>query len=265
MFSPLMYNMKSEIWNLRYEILRVYEHQSSIIFCHLSSVFSLLPGDALYICRESSTNQPFFCKTNPISPIFRLKMKILLKNKANTNPIQTQSKPILGQFQGWQTQTNPIQSQSSLSSVCACSLFCRGTNPVLSEVEWANFVTTQIGISQIHCYLANGSVSGTTLICVVNLYGIPIPLSKLSSTKNAVQPLSGSATFARYLPLPRELISVLFQAFPIVSSRKSRVFSFVACHNFTAFGFVFVLTAIAPSTRTLQLNSGSGAPRSMAA
>jgi hypothetical protein len=37
-------------------------------------------------------------------------MMILLKNKPNTKPIQTQSKPILAQYQGWQSQTNPIQT-----------------------------------------------------------------------------------------------------------------------------------------------------------
>jgi hypothetical protein len=36
----------------------------------------------------------FFYKTNPIFPIIRLKIKIIPKNKPNTNPIQTQSKPI---------------------------------------------------------------------------------------------------------------------------------------------------------------------------
>ncbi len=36
-----------------------------------------------------------------------------------TKPIQTQSKPILGQYQGWQTQTNPNQTQSKPS----CFLF----------------------------------------------------------------------------------------------------------------------------------------------
>ena len=34
-------------------------------------------------------------------------MKISLKNKPNTNPIQTQSNPILAKKSGWQTQTNP--------------------------------------------------------------------------------------------------------------------------------------------------------------
>ena len=67
---------------------------------------------ALYICRECSTNQPFFCKTNPISPFFHLKMKISLKNKPNTNPIKANSNPILAQYQGWQSQTKPIQTQT---------------------------------------------------------------------------------------------------------------------------------------------------------
>jgi hypothetical protein len=54
---------------------------------------------------------PFFCKTNPIFLIFRLKMMISLKNKPNSNPKQTQSNPILAQKSGWQSQTNPKQSQ----------------------------------------------------------------------------------------------------------------------------------------------------------
>jgi hypothetical protein len=30
-----------------------------------------------------------------------------VKNKPNSNPKQTQSKPILGQYQGWQSQNKP--------------------------------------------------------------------------------------------------------------------------------------------------------------
>jgi hypothetical protein len=33
------------------------------------------------------------------------------KNKPNSNPIQTQSKPISAQKRGYQSQTNPIQTQ----------------------------------------------------------------------------------------------------------------------------------------------------------
>jgi len=54
---------------------------------------------------------PLLCKTNPIFRYFSLIMKVSLKNKPNSNPIQTQSKPILSQKSGWQIQTNPIQTQ----------------------------------------------------------------------------------------------------------------------------------------------------------
>ena len=72
-----------------------------------------------------------------------------------------------------------------------CSLSVSGkTNPIKAipelagapsktegAVEWANFETILIGISHAHHYLAKGKVSGTTFTCVVNLYGIPRPLS----------------------------------------------------------------------------------------
>jgi hypothetical protein len=38
----------------------------------------------------------FFVETNPIFPVLRLKMMISLKNKPNTNPIQTQYKANIG-------------------------------------------------------------------------------------------------------------------------------------------------------------------------
>jgi hypothetical protein len=63
--------------------------------------------DLLYICRESSTNPPFLCKTNPISPIFHLETKIMPKNKAKTNPIQTQFNPKQSQFKPKQSQFKP--------------------------------------------------------------------------------------------------------------------------------------------------------------
>jgi hypothetical protein len=40
--------------------------------------------------------RPFLCKTNLIFPIFRLKMMISLKNKPNSNPIQSQTNPMAG-------------------------------------------------------------------------------------------------------------------------------------------------------------------------
>jgi hypothetical protein len=35
-----------------------------------------------------------------------------VKNKANSNPIQTQTNPILANYKAWQSQTKPIQSRS---------------------------------------------------------------------------------------------------------------------------------------------------------
>jgi hypothetical protein len=74
--------------------------------------------------------RPFLCKTNPIFRYFSLKTKISPKNKPNSNPIQTQSKPILTQKSGYQSQTNPILPWNlsfSLPPVYAFLLFCRGS------------------------------------------------------------------------------------------------------------------------------------------
>jgi hypothetical protein len=69
----------------------------------LSSVFCILSSALLYICRESSTNQPFLCKTNPIlSAVGGLQMNVTFfytkyyeRNDSGesekTNPKQTQS------------------------------------------------------------------------------------------------------------------------------------------------------------------------------
>ncbi len=76
------------------------------VFCCLSTVNYQL-FSFLYICRESSTNPPFLCKTNPI--LIKAKINLTLyikeiygnftplrtmKNKPNSNPKQTQSNPI---------------------------------------------------------------------------------------------------------------------------------------------------------------------------
>jgi hypothetical protein len=47
--------------------------------------------DSTYVERTLQI-RPFLCKTNPIFPIFRLKMMISLKNKANSNPIAKRPK-----------------------------------------------------------------------------------------------------------------------------------------------------------------------------
>jgi hypothetical protein len=49
-------------------------------------------------------------------------------NKPNSNPIQTQSKPILAQYQGWQRQFKAKQSQFQ-------TLFCKNWELSMSPVE----------------------------------------------------------------------------------------------------------------------------------
>ena len=46
-------------------------------------------------------------KTNPIFARIGLKTRISMKNKANSNPIQSQTKPILGKKLGGQSQNKP--------------------------------------------------------------------------------------------------------------------------------------------------------------
>jgi len=87
-------------------------------FRHFGSLFTNLPAYKAaviyvpirhYICRESSTNQLFLCKTNPIlSAVGGLQMNVSIfskmayenianwtlgQNKPKTNPIQSQNKP----------------------------------------------------------------------------------------------------------------------------------------------------------------------------
>jgi hypothetical protein len=61
--------------------------------------------------------RPFFCKTNPIFRIFILKMKISLKNKPNSKPIQTQFWPKNQGGKAKQTQNKP-NSTLNVSSPC---------------------------------------------------------------------------------------------------------------------------------------------------
>ena len=86
-------------------------------------------GVSLYRCRENSTNPPFFTKQTQFFPIFHPKTTIPQKNKPNSNPIQTQTNPILAQKQGLIMRTKPIQSQSCPRLVLTL-LFCRGSNPI---------------------------------------------------------------------------------------------------------------------------------------
>ncbi len=51
-----------------------------------------------------------------------------------TNPIQTQSKPILGQYQGWQSQTNPIVERAKNESFCVDKKFYDDINHATREI-----------------------------------------------------------------------------------------------------------------------------------
>jgi hypothetical protein len=82
-------------------------------FRHFSPLFTNFPTTNV---EKPLQIRPFLCKTNPIFRIFRLKSMISLKNKPNSNPIQTQTKPILSRYGLYQSQTKPKQTQSSLSS-----------------------------------------------------------------------------------------------------------------------------------------------------
>jgi hypothetical protein len=65
-------------------------------------------------------------------------MKIMQKNKANTNPIQTQTKPILANYKAWQSQTKPKQTQFLIPDVCSLA-FLSGANPIFTALKVANF------------------------------------------------------------------------------------------------------------------------------
>ncbi len=57
------------IMSIENPTLAHFRHFSSLYFtlAHFRHFSSLFTNSPLYICRESSTNQPFLCKTNPIS------------------------------------------------------------------------------------------------------------------------------------------------------------------------------------------------------
>jgi hypothetical protein len=81
-----------------------HNHRESSIHFRESSIEYRVSSRHLYICRESSTNQPFLCKTNPIlSAVGGLQMNVNIyytkvyknetafrrgKNKPKTNPIK---------------------------------------------------------------------------------------------------------------------------------------------------------------------------------
>ncbi len=114
----------------------------------------------------------------------RIMKKNADRGPKKTNPISEMAKMNANAF-----------SQKDYENETAFGL--KKTNPNKPNLE-----TTIIGISKANRYLANGRVSGTTFIWVVNVKGIGPPLSKVSSTKKAVQPFFGSATLATYLLAP---------------------------------------------------------------
>jgi hypothetical protein len=68
------------------------------------------------ICHNKNSTKDFVrnfqqknAKQTQFFPVFQPKMAILQKNKANSNPIQTQTNPILAQKQGNIMKTNPIK------------------------------------------------------------------------------------------------------------------------------------------------------------
>ena len=121
-------------------------HLSSV-FCRLSPVICPL-SSALYKCRESSTNQPFLCKTNPIlSAVGGLQMNLsayiktayenirnwtLGQNKPNSNPIKPNSNPILSAVGGLQMSVSIYCTKDYRKNDC---LAAQKTNPIQSQFK----------------------------------------------------------------------------------------------------------------------------------
>ncbi len=91
---------------MNYEPFTSIENPTLAHFRHFSSLFTL---SHLYICRESSTNQPLFMQNKPNFQKVKMNVSILLtrdyenigqrrvrKNKPNSNPISNAHKPIKG-------------------------------------------------------------------------------------------------------------------------------------------------------------------------
>ena len=90
-------------------------------FRHFSPLFTNLPSTPVKNVRQIRLfmqNKPNFPHFSPENDDFTKKQT---QFKPNTKPIQTQSKPILGQYQGWQSQTKPILSWN-LSRACPRSV-----------------------------------------------------------------------------------------------------------------------------------------------
>ncbi len=62
--------------------------------------YQISTKDYVRIYKQIMQNKPNF-------PHFSTKNDDFTKNKPNSNPIQTQTNPILGQYQGWQSQNKP--------------------------------------------------------------------------------------------------------------------------------------------------------------
>jgi len=88
--------------------------RSPLVSCLLSSVFCVLPSPlrplvsywprpALYICRDSSTNPPLFCKTNPMSKIGKMN-----RSPATQKTYGNKQRTMNNERCSKQTQSNPI-------------------------------------------------------------------------------------------------------------------------------------------------------------
>jgi len=152
--------MKLSLHAIRYTSI---ENPTLAHFRHFSSLLTNFP---LYICREPSTNHPFLCKTNPISSkgklmqtqylqrITKISCSIRAKKqsqyKPNSNPIKPNCRKAQMNVNSLITKdyrknddfavqqnkpnSNPKQTQSK---------------PVLSVVEWANFIVLSIENSRL--------------------------------------------------------------------------------------------------------------------
>jgi hypothetical protein len=93
------------------ENLEFIQMTRSVEFTLDSSSIASLSGEAsstpVEIVRQIDC---FYKKQTQFFTIFHPKTTIPPKNKANSNPIQSQTNPILAQKSGGQTQTNPISN-----------------------------------------------------------------------------------------------------------------------------------------------------------
>jgi hypothetical protein len=121
--------MKYEIWNMKYPTLAHFSHFRH--FCHFSSLLTNLPSTSVENVRQISS---FYAKQTQFTKlqnehnhffnneIRKFKHFVGGKNKPNSKPIQTQTKPILANYKAWQSQnkakTNPIPSKAKNERFC---------------------------------------------------------------------------------------------------------------------------------------------------